>query len=50
MVINQKYQKLDKSHNLYQILSFITEKGIEEEYSFEGLLNLQIKINKSKTP
>ncbi len=50
MVINKKYQKLDKSHLLHEILRFITEKGIEEEYSFEELLDLQIKINKSKTP
>jgi hypothetical protein len=49
MVINKKYQKLEKSHLLYQILNFITEKGIEEEYSFEGLLHLQIKINNNKT-
>jgi hypothetical protein len=49
MLINEKYQNLDKSHLLIEILRFITEKGIEEEYSFEGLLHLQIKINKNKT-
>jgi hypothetical protein len=49
MVINKKYQKLDKSHLLHEILRFITEKGIEEEYYFEDLKDLQIKINENKT-
>jgi hypothetical protein len=49
MIINEKYQKLDKSHLIHQILRFITEKGTEEEYSIEGLLHLQIIINKNKT-
>jgi hypothetical protein len=49
MVINKKYQNLDKSHLLHEILRFITEKGIEEKYSFEELLDLQIKINNKKT-
>jgi hypothetical protein len=49
MVINKKYQKLEKSHLLHEILRFITEKGIEEKYSFEELLDLHIKINKNKT-
>ena len=49
MVINKKYQKLDKSHLLHEILRFITEKGIEEKYTFEELLDLQKKINELKT-
>jgi hypothetical protein len=49
MVINKKYQKLDKSHLLHEILRFITEKGIEEEYYFDHLKDLQMKINKNKT-
>jgi hypothetical protein len=34
MVINKKYQKLDKSHLFHEILRFITEKGIKRKYSF----------------
>jgi hypothetical protein len=49
MVINKKYQKLDKSHLLHDILRFITEKGIEEEYYFSDLKDLQTKIKKKKT-
>jgi hypothetical protein len=49
MIINKKYQKLDKSHMLHEILRFITEKGIEEEYYFDDLKDLQIKVNKNKT-
>ncbi len=49
MIINKKYQRLDKSHLLNEILRFITEKGIEEKCSFDELLDLQIKINKNKT-
>jgi hypothetical protein len=40
MIINKKYQKLEKSHLLHQILRFITEKGIEEKYSFDDLKDL----------
>jgi hypothetical protein len=49
MIINKKYQKLDKSHLLHEILRFITEKGIEEKCFFKDLKDLQIKINKRKT-
>jgi hypothetical protein len=49
MVINKKYQKLDKLHLLHEILRFITEKGIEEKYCFDDLKDLQTKINKNKT-
>ncbi len=49
MVINKKYQKLDKSHLLHDILRFITEKGIEEEYYFDNLKDLQIRVNINKT-
>jgi hypothetical protein len=49
MIINKRYQKLEKSHLLHEILRFITEKGIEENYYFDDLEDLQIKINNKKT-